>query len=284
MLAIINLLISWGWTVVGSGSTNYGSGANDGVNRLRTISDVVSNSWITLSNATMGVSLQIQLINTIAQWSWMGSYAGFTGGTITSSVAGTAADSFYCALTNPSGDYPFGSSFTANTCRWHGWKSSDNNVHQIVVYCSSVPTFFLRIEKSVAAPTGFPAATISVLNSGSNGMVNMMLVANLNWYVWYAAAARNLKYMQVGIGAGPNPTSVQSLASVSVYDSNYMISPIGPASTTAAILGMGFWCADLYLVASSLQDGATMPASGARTWVVCGDLLLPWTDVAMQIT
>ena len=277
MLTLINLLISWGWSVVGSGSTNYGSGANDGTNRFRTTADIVANAWITLNNSTMGVSLQLQ-VNSSAQWSWKGSYAGFTGGTPSTTVAGTASDSFLCN-TQQGTDYPFGNTVFATTCKWHAWKSSDNYAHMIVVYVASVPVFFLRIEKAANAPTGFPAATVSALTQGSSTAVNRMLIAQLTWYMYYASAVRALTYMQVCIG-----TSAVQAQVVSVYDSNYMISPIGPASTTTAILGMGFWCADLYLIASSLQEGAALPATGARTWVVCGDLLLPWTDVAMQIT
>jgi hypothetical protein len=280
MLLFINQLITWGWTVVGSGSTNYGSGANDGTNRFRTTADMVASAWITLSNSTMGVSLQMQHnASNNGQWTWKGSYAGFTGGSLSSTVAGTASDSFACNTAGGT-SFPFAGSGTfATVCKWHSWKSSDNYVHQVVVYVASVPVFWFRAEKATNAPAGFPVATITVNDEGAGTTANKMLVTAVAFYAYYNAAARTYGYMQVSIGSN----ATQGLA-VAIYDSNYMISPIGVASTTAAILGMGFWCADLYLVASSLQEGAAMPASGARTWVVCGDLLLPWTDVAMQIT
>jgi hypothetical protein len=279
MLLIISQLITWGWTVVGSGSTAYGGGANDSVNRITTTANFSNSCWITLSNSTMGISLQIQKnSSTDGLWNWRASYAGFTGGTPSATVAGTAADSFICNLTVGLG-YPFIGNAFATTCKWHGWKSSDNYVHDVIVYVSSVPVFRLRVEKSANAPTGFPAAVVAVLDQGNGSGTNRLLVGGINWYAWYAASKRTLQYMQACIGT----TAVQGMT-VSVFDNNYMISPVGVASTTAAVLGMGFWNADLYLIASSLQEGTAFPATGARTWVVCGDFLLPWTDVAMQIT
>ena len=283
MLLLINQLITWGWAVVGSGSTAYGSGANDGTNRITVTANFSNSCWITLSNSTMGMSLQIQKDSSAnGKWNWKGSYAGFSGGSPSATVAGTASDVFQ-ANAQGAVAYPFSSAAFATTCKWHGWRSSDNYVHMLVVYNASVPIFWLRLEKSANAPAGFPAATVCIWDQGNHaGTYNMMILADVGtfqWMCYYASAARVLSYMQVCIGT----TAVQGLV-VAIYDSNYMISPIGPASTTTAILGMGFWCADLYLVASSLQEGATMPAAGARTWVVCGDLLLPWTDVAMQVT
>ena len=279
MLLLINQLITWGWTVVGSGSTAYGSGANDGTNRITTTANFSASCWITLSNSTMGCSLQIQK-STTPNWIWRGSYAGFTGGSPSATVAGTAADSFNANSSGGGGAAaPFGASAFATTCKWHGWKSSDNYVHEIVVYIASNPGFHLRIEKAVNAPAGFPAAVFAINDAGGSGS-NKMILGSLIWTMWYSSARQQMYYMTVAILGG---MFIQSMV-VSGFDNNYMIAPIGVAWTTAPVLGMGFWNADLYVVASSLTEGATFPSSGPRTWVVCGDLLLPWTDVAMQIT
>ena len=280
MLALINQLITWGWTISGSGSTAYGGGANDSTNRIASTANMSVGCWITLYNSAMGLYLQIQQHSaTSGQWIFRGSYAGFSGGSPSATVAGTAADSFNANIQNGF-NTPFCNIAFGSTCKWHGWKSSDNYVHRIVVYVSSVPTFFLHLEKAVNAPAGFPAAVAAVLDQGASSTTNKILLAGLHWYSYYAAARADLGVMQVTVAGTTGP----ALANPGVFDSNWAILPLGCGSVTAAIYGPAFWFADLWLVATSLQEAATFPASGARQFVVCGDLVLPWDDTAMQVT
>jgi hypothetical protein len=285
-LLIVNQLIAWGWTVSGSGSTNYGSGARDGTNRWRTIADIVASAWIELHNGTMGLYLVVQgAAGNNGQFGWVASYLGFSGGTPTATVSGTATDSFNANYNNAT-NYPISNS--ALTAKWHGWASSDGTVNRIVVYVGSKPVFHLHVEKPVVAVAGFPNSVITVMDQGSNAASNNMMLIGVwftggygGWYTYYLAARRALFGVLPAFGAG---ASVQSQTIACPVDGNWSLSNVGcGVNGVAAFQGLFFWFSDLWSVASSLQEGATLPASGARQVVKCGDFVLPWSDVAMAV-
>ena len=284
VLNIVNQLITWGWEVSGSGSSYYGSGARDGVNRWSTIDDIVASAWIELHSAAMGCYLVVKDNGDNGTFLWLGSYLGFSGGTPSATQAGTAPDSFNCNQQN-GGSYPCGNaSFSA---KWHGWSSSDGYVNRIVVYVNSIPVLYLHFEKPTITIDGFPNCVMSVLDSGGSAQ-NMMIVnkwftgSGGGWFMYYASTRQSL--FGVLPFLGPDQVSAQLQTNVCPIDGNWMICNVGCGNNNnTAIQGIFFWFADLWTVASLLQEGATMPASGARQVVVCGDFLLPWTNVAMQV-
>ena len=275
-LAIVNQLISWGWTCKGSGSTGSG-GARDNTNRWSTISNIVASAWIELYNSTMGAYLLIQNdgSNTCAL-TWKVSYTGFSGGSPSATVAGTAADSFDPSY-SAGAALPFNSS--AFSAKWHGWQSTDGYVNKIVVWVNSVAVFLFHIEKPTNGVAGFPSVGVVVNNQGNSASNNRALVGSLNWYTYEASAKQTYSVAQIYVGS----TALQAVTIVNPHDSNWCIGPLGVGSVTAAISGLQFWCADTYLIASSINQGSALPATGARLWVKVGDMLLPWSDVAMQI-
>jgi hypothetical protein len=288
VLLIVNQLITWGWTVSGSGSSNYGSGARDGTNRWRTVADIVASAWIELHNGTMGCYLQLfHNSSNSGQFTWQGSYAGFSGGTINATTAGTASDSFNCNTGNGT-NFPIGNA--AFSAKWHGWASSDGYVNRIIVYNNSVPVFCLHMEKPTVAVTGFPNCVMGISDEGGGSSNNQLLLStwftSYMWFVYYASARRGVCGVLPYIGGVATPTSAQAQTIVNPVDTNWTIVNVGAGAnvaTTSLFAGIFFWFADLWSIATALQEGATLPASGARQVVVCGDLLLPWSDVAMQV-
>lgn len=286
VLTIVNQLVTWGWTVSGSGSTNYGSGARDGTNRWRTTADIVANAWIELHNSTMGCYLVIKNDpSNVADITWLGSYLGFSGGTPSATVSGTATDSFFCNYANAQ-SYPFGN--VAFSCKWHGWQSTDGYVNRIVVYVNSVPVFALHMEKPTAPVSGFPSCVMGVIDqSGTNNMlsVSIWFSGSGGWWTYFAGARRAIYGALPYAGAaGGSAGALQAQTTVNPVDGNWVISNVGACGGNVALFqGLHFWFADLWSVATSLQEGSAMPATGARQVVVCGDFLLPWPDVAMQV-
>lgn len=278
VLAIVNQLITWGWTCKGSGSTGSG-GARDNTNRWATVTNIVASAWIEIYNATMGFYLCIQNDGSNGgTFTWKGSYVGFSGGSPSATVSGTAADSFNA---NYGGGAYYPISNTTFSAKWHGWQSTDGYINKIVVYYNSIPTFFLHIEKPTNAVAGFPNVIASIGDQGNSSTNNRAIMANIFWYTYESSALRTYSPVEATLHGS---TAIQALTAVNIHDNNWCLSPLGFGSSTAAIYGLSGWCMDTYLIASSIQEGAALPATGARTWVVVGDMVLPWSDVAMQVT
>jgi hypothetical protein len=222
-------------------------------------------------------------LSNYAAITWLGSYLGFSGGSPSATVSGTAADSFACNYSNAQA-YPF--SNIAVSCKWHGWQSTDGYVNRIVVYVSSIPVFALHMEKPTAPVAGFPSCVMGVCDASGLG-ANMLttsawLTGNGGWWTYFAGARRAL-YGVLPYGGGGG-VYFQAQTIVNPVDGNWIISNVGACGgNVAPFQGLHFWFADLWSVATSLQEGSTMPATGARQVVVCGDFLLPWPDVAMQV-
>ena len=298
MIVFVNWLLANGWTCGGSGTGTtggtyaYGAHGTPGTSLWVAIASFGGSAWIRLVNSTMGIELLIQEGATY-QFSCLASYLGFTGGggSVSATVAPTATDSFNCKSSTAAASVWFNGAMFSG--KYHTWKSSDGYVNHFVLYVNSVPVFHFHAEKPVNAVPGFPSAVVGVRDQSGGTTTNVDIIAQwanypAEWFAYFSSAARNLSYAQVSIG----PTStlgavnVQAITAIDLLDGNWNITPMGCAANITAYAGLYFWFADLWLIASSLQEGCLMPSTAPYQVVVVGDMLMPWlnSSVTMQVS
>jgi hypothetical protein len=277
LTAIINWMISNGWTFVGSGNGTGGTSSSSSFTWTNSLTTCfLGSAWVQLHNSTIGCYLLVQQNATATNYSftWTVSASGWTG-SISATSPGTAPGDATSAGTAAD---PFGNAtFSA---KWHAWKSSDGYVTRIVVYVNSVPVFHFHAEKPTNPIGGtFPGFVIGVIQEGANAFtVNNCLVAlwtSVSTYYWRSLngsfAGSLIYYGSTG--------SLQTVAAANTYDGNWAILPVGACNSG----GFYFWFADLWCIASALQEGCLLPASPPYQVVVVGDLVLPWTNTPMQV-
>ena len=299
LVVFFNWLLANGWTCGGSG-TGTGGAYAFGAHGTPSVSLLVGsgsfgngsggNAWIRLMNATMGIEVLVQQASGTgsAIFAWYASYAGFTGGAPSATVAPTATDAFTCNTQAGATGYPFWNTGTFSG-KYHTWKSSDGYVNHFILYINSIPVFHFHSEKPTNAIAGLPSAIIGVFddnNGGAGADNNMCQIGAWLTHAWYhtyfASAAQNLNGAIITI----NTTTARSIAAACLLDGNWSITPVGCGNTSGSYAGFYFWFADLWTVATVLQEGCLMPSTAPYQVVVVGDLLLPWLNnsTPMQVT
>ena len=298
MIVFVNWLLANGWTCGGSGTGTtggtyaYGAHGTPGTSLWVAIASFGGSAWIRLVNSTMGIELLIQEGATY-QFSCLASYLGFTGGggSVSATVAPTATDSFNCKASGAGATVWFNAVMFSG--KYHTWKSSDGYVNHFVLYVNSVPVFHLHVEKPVNAVAGFPSAVVGLRDQAGGTTTNVDTIAqwanwNSSWTTYFASAIRYLTYAQVVTGAtvSQGAVAIQAITAIDLLDGNWNITPMGCAANIASYAGLYFWFADLWLIASSLQEGCLMPSTAPYQVVVVGDMLMPWlnSSVAMQVS
>jgi hypothetical protein len=297
MLVFVNWLLANGWTCGGSGTGTtggtyaYAAHGTPGTSLWVALASFGGSAWIRLINSTMGIELLFQE-GASYQFTCNASYLGFTGGagSVSATVAPTATDSFKCNSGGASDVLFNGAMFSG---KYHTWKSSDGYVNHFILYVNSVPVFHFHVEKPTNAVAGLPSAVISIRDQNNGTTTNVDTVVtwtsmNGPWYTYFASAIRYLSYALVAVGVSNSYGAilVQALLVPNLLDGNWSITPLGAAIGTNAYGGLYFWFADLWLIASSLQEGCLMPSTAPYQVVVVGDLLMPWlnSSVPMQVS
>jgi hypothetical protein len=277
LLAIVNWLLSNGWSFVGSGNGTGGASSSSSFTWTASLTTCfLGDAWITMHNAILGCYLLVQQNASGANYSftWTVSAIGWTG-SISATSPGTApGDATVCSA----GADPFGNAvFSA---KWHAWKSSDGYVTRIVAYANSVPVFHFHAEKPTGAVGGsFPGFVIAVKQEGANAFtVNACVIG-----IWSASSAYwyslNGSFWGSLVVTSPGAATIQSIINPNPYDGNWQMTPVGCCNAS----GFYFWFSDLWSIASSLQEGCLMPSSSPYQMVVVGDFALPWINTPMLV-
>jgi hypothetical protein len=241
-------------------------------------------SWIVLRQAGVAANYQMLIDLTggasgsLARFKISPS-AGFTGLTSTSTVPAATdeytirASTWFGNLTNT----PFKSIV-------HGQMSSDGEKTRIILAAQGNSKSVLVIDKLSNPVTGMTNPTFAVLAVATTGGVSATTVDAVNGSAIGVGrdATVNLTYYMTTEGYNATTVSAALSTNPNQISGEYPLTGIGVASPTVGKTGRHGRLSDIWFgsAATAITDGSTYPAGVARTFIQCGQLVLPWDGSA----
>jgi len=278
------------WTTRYSCNSTVAGSAGDGVDRWSAITDLVfanagsAHSWYVFRHTAIdtncelllsceGLASNAQNITLVLSPS-----AGFTGGTTTARP--TATDEIVVINNTTWG----GVVNTDTNVKLHIMKSSDGQCWRFFVANGGQINTAILVEKAAALHGSWTHQAVA-LGLGTSGATNILTQGNLNTTASInGRGASNMTMYLAGPGANnallnaaittPNDLSLEwPFLSQQLY------------SITASNRGVHGYLQDIWYGSTTTVSGSTCPTTGTQhQFVQFGSLLLPWCQVAAQMT
>jgi len=289
LLALKNALVGFAtlpWTVVGS--CNSVASGMDAVDRWSVYTDLIwhtgvnAKSWIVLKNTGIAANWQIcfHLITnapTAAYYMEMvvSPSSGFTGGSTTARP--TAADEIIIKA-SPNINW-MGTLSVAVTTITHVMKSTDGKVTRWFVANAGKIVSYFSVEEAADPVTGWTAPVIVTTPPYSSLVIDHPTYANL----YSLSTALNGYHSGVKFGCYAtaegfvNDANGEQLnVTANEFSNEWMMGPVGIASTQAGYRGRHGRFYDLWWGTTLHENGTTFPADTSRQFALLGDLIVPW--------
>jgi hypothetical protein len=253
-------------------------------------------SWIVIKQTKILSNLQVLIechagTGATSPWErfirvYISASAGFGSGTTTSRP--TATDEVCLCDGSNSGTFS-GYWFYANTSTFapviHVMQSSDGECTRVVFCCAGKSRSLFVFDKQCNPVTGATAPFIAAKAAGSTDATyityayfnDVTPAIGLNSSLAYSAYFTSEGYVAGMLGERLNVVANE-------ISGEWPLSPIGLASETTGARGRHGTLYDIWWGTSNQADGTTYPASGAKTLVQFGHIVLPWNGTSPLLT
>lgn len=289
MFRLKNALVSFGtlpWTVVSSSDSST-AGASD--KWLAAANCVWANSgsnhsWIVLkqtgiaSNFQICIDLNVSAVNGSQIALIVSPSAGFTGGSITARPTATDEAALYTART-----WSYGTAAAAQQFTY--MQSTDGQCTRFIVWKGAVAAACWVLDKPQGLPaslSGWASPFVALVQGTSGGDFDAATYANLN-----GGSGNNLRLRADSSGTvascflaaeGSSATAGQNQTVANEASSEWPLAPVAVTSDTNQARGRWGYLADCWLGSTTPVSGDVYPASGTKTLITVGDLVLPWDN------
>ncbi len=289
------------WTV--AGSSDSVTAGMDAVDRLTTYANVVRpggvHSWIVLEQAAIGCQILFDWASGDPEevYLYMSPTGVFTGGT--TSARPTAADEVTTYLDRHNFVTESCVSAAGTSVRAHVMMSTDG-LHTRIVTCSmGMAQFYVFIDVPIDPPAGWSDPVVldclGITGGPQNPGTDTMSIYQMLFQgpVIRAQGPAGAMYMHHTVrGFATNGTSNGTAVGYTPWpnadeisgSTRFPVSPVGmvhlinPAQT-----GKHGMFADLYTTALAVQPGNSFPGDGTKSWVVFGQMVLPWDGGDVEV-